>query len=258
MSELKDSFMKYMEINNKRNSNYFRKKFKLGCAKFFHYNPVFHDYAGRKIISRVETNRIIGEMIESGRPFVVSRFGNTELNFVAFYHMCHEFDIPDDYIVFNSIESKMDSCQNAKYQFSEALENWCGFFPINDETARKFVDVIMDAMSDIDVLGTWEIYMEEYYVENFMKDCILSNLYYLEPWFSDNPWSAKLQGKKVMVIHPFEETIIEQYKKRDKLFQDSNILPEFELHTLKAVQTIAGNRDNRFEDWFQALDYMYE
>lgn len=258
MTELKDSFLKYLEINNKRNNNYFRKKFKRGCAKFFHYNPVFHNYAGRKIISREDTNRIIGEMIESSKPFVVSRFGNTELNFVAFYHMRHKFGFSDDYPVFNSIESKMDFYQNAERQFSDALENGGGFFPVTDESSKKFVDSMMDVMQDIDVLGTWEIYMEEYYIENFMKKCILSNLYYLEPWFSKNPWSAKLKGKKVLVIHPFEESIIKQYKKKDKLFQNKNILPEFELHTLRAAQTIAGNRDERFADWFEALDYMYE
>ena len=33
-------------------------------------------------------------------------------------------------------------------------------------------------------------------------------------------------------------------------------MPEFELHTFKAVQTIAGVKDSRFNDWFEALDYM--
>lgn len=258
MSELKDSFLKYIKINNKRNCNYFRRKYKRGCAKLFHYNPVFHNYAGRRIVSREETNRIIGEMIESGRPFAASRFGNTELNFVALYHMRYEFAIPDGYPVFNSIESKMDSYQNVMHQFSGAIENGGGFFPVNDESARRFVDVMMDVMQDVDLLGTWEVYMEEYYIDNFMKNCILSNLYYLEPWFSKNPWSAKLKGKKVLVIHPFEETIVRQYEKREQLFRNKDVLPEFELYTIKAVQTIAGNRDRRFADWFEALDYMYE
>lgn len=35
------------------------------------------------------------------------------------------------------------------------------------------------------------------------------------------------------------------------------ILPEFELKTVKAVQTLAGEKDERFNDWFEALDYMY-
>ena len=35
------------------------------------------------------------------------------------------------------------------------------------------------------------------------------------------------------------------------------MLPEFQLKTLKAVQTLAGNQDERFHTWFDALDYMF-
>lgn len=75
------------------------------------------------------------------------------------------------------------------------------------------------------------------------------------------PWSARLKGKKVLVIHPFERSIRMQYEKnREKLFsnkpEQADILPEFELKTIKAVQTIAGERDDRFKDWFEALDWM--
>lgn len=34
------------------------------------------------------------------------------------------------------------------------------------------------------------------------------------------------------------------------------MLPQFELDTIKSVQTIAGERDDRFNTWFDALDYM--
>lgn len=36
------------------------------------------------------------------------------------------------------------------------------------------------------------------------------------------------------------------------------ILPEFELITYKAIQTIAGNNTEKYEDWFQALSIMIE
>ena len=59
-----------------------------------------------------------------------------------------------------------------------------------------------------------------------------------------------LKGKRVLVIHPFDDTIQKQYLRRETLFDDPNILPEFELHTIKAVQTIVGTKDERFETWF--------
>ena len=45
-----------------------------------------------------------------------------------------------------------------------------------------------------------------------------------------------------------------QYKKRTLLFK-TNRLPSFDLKTVKAVQSIAGNK-TAFKDWFDALDYM--
>ncbi len=58
-----------------------------------------------------------------------------------------------------------------------------------------------------------------------------------------------------MVIHPFEETIKSQYKKRKDLFENQDILPSFELITLKAVQTVAGTK-SQFGSWCEALEYM--
>ena len=60
------------------------------------------------------------------------------------------------------------------------------------------------------------------------------------------------------MIHPFKETIEKQYKNREKLFANPDILPEFELITMKAIQTIAHEIDPRFCDWEEALNYMYE
>ena len=110
----------------------------------------------------------------------------------------------------------------------------------------------------MDLLGVWEIAFESYYIKHYMKKNVtLTGLANLEPWFYEKPWTKALQGKKVLVIHPFTETIISQYKKRKYLFADSSVLPKFNLLTLKAVQTIAGQNDERFNTWFDALDWMY-
>ena len=67
------------------------------------------------------------------------------------------------------------------------------------------------------------------------------------------PWTAQLQGKRVLVIHPFAKTIESQYANhRARLFADPTVLPEFELKTLLPPQTIAGNADG-YASWFDAL-----
>lgn len=68
---------------------------------------------------------------------------------------------------------------------------------------------------------------------------------------------GSIKREKVLIIHPFVETIKKQYQRREEIFPGTDILPEFDLKTLKAVQTIAGERDDRFSTWFEALEYMY-
>jgi hypothetical protein len=110
---------------------------------------------------------------------------------------------------------------------------------------------------DVDILGMFANGSENLVVKNFVVNAELTVLRGLEPYYYENPWSEALKGKKVLVIHPFEQSIISQYEKRKLLFKNEKILPEFELKTLKAVQTIAGEKAE-FSDWFAALDYMVE
>ena len=44
----------------------------------------------------------------------------------------------------------------------------------------------------------------------------------------------------------------------DGNFKGHDVVDEPRLEVIKAIQTIAGNSDPRFEDWFDALDYMKE
>ena len=85
----------------------------------------------------------------------------------------------------------------------------------------------------------------------------LTKLSNLEPYYEDSvPWTRALKGKKVLVVHPFSETIKDQYEKKIKIWDSKEILPEFELITFKAVQTMCGEKDERFANWLDALNYM--
>jgi hypothetical protein len=60
----------------------------------------------------------------------------------------------------------------------------------------------------------------------------------------------------VLVVHPFTESIKNSIlEKRQLLFDDQTVLPEFELKTVKAVQSIARSKVG-FKDWFDAYNYM--
>lgn len=204
------------------------------------YNKELTNYYGRTIYGISETNQKIRDLILAQQPFMVGRLGNTELYTMVAYQK---------------------ECKNIffKKRINKRLVKHAGFFP--DETAevKKFVKLMEKACEEVDLLGTWTHYMEDYIVNKYCKkDCWYGRLAGLEPWYSeDEPWSELLKGKRVVFVHPFEDTIKKQWEVRDKLFLSNKMLPEFDLRIVKAVQTIAGNPDKRFSSWFGALDYMY-
>lgn len=212
---------------------------KIGKRGIVDYFNTLTQYSGKQIHGRKETGALIRDMLASEKPFLVARYGYTEM------------------FVMRTFDFKM------KFNYQKAIEQlcrWSGFFPNDIQLGERFLEIMKKAGKQIDVLGVELEPFEDYYIKHEMKkDLKISSLENLEPWrMYQNPWSEGLAGKKVLVIHPFADTIQRQYQKREQIFPGTNILPKFELITLKAVQTIAGERDERFTDWFEALSYMYQ
>lgn len=192
-----------------------------------------------KILTAQEGNQYILSKIQKGQPFLAGRFGATELFCVR------TFDF--------ALKSKYDKALSQ-------MQMWSGFFPALPENGVKFKDLMIDFIPQADMMGVWMLPFEDYYLNKYGKSNLKTTyLLDLEPWSApEKPWSAALKGKKVLVIHPFTETIQSQYKRREEIFPGTDILPEFELKTLKAVQTVAGEKDERFATWFDALEWMYQ
>lgn len=128
-----------------------------------------------------------------------------------------------------------------------------GFFPATDDYLRRFGERILDDCSQLDVLGSW--CRQEWRLRPLFERANIVDLIDLEPFRHQQPWSMALRGQKVLVVHPFEESIRKQYEQRHLLFKDPNVLPDFELLTLKSVQS-SGSAKVPFGSWFDALDHM--
>jgi len=213
--------------------------------KFFNTEPVMPRFAKRFVWSKKKANNYIADKIREGKPFFVARFGNTELQIT-------------NGVLKKKYKGETEETQKYLEEWFYVSMNYSGVFPSDISIAPRFADTILDAASEVDLLGFWHCYMEDFAIEEYIPDVKITHLFSLEPWLAKNPWSAALKGKKVLLIHPFEDTIINQYKKREQLFPGTEVLPEFELKTFKAIQTGGGGKDDRFKDWFEALEYMYE
>lgn len=189
---------------------------------------------------------LLRDKINNNEPFLACRFGNTELAATLRYLYTRKF-LP------------LYQVTNKSWWWDEDLKsdmrNCAGFFPTSDSNLLKFGAKMLDIAGEIDVLGSWlprESRLLRYKHE--MQPLIIPKND-LEPYYHSRPWSEALEGKRVLVIHPFTSTIEEQYARREYLFSNRCVLPSFQLITFKAVQSIAGNNPG-FESWFDALDWM--
>jgi hypothetical protein len=190
---------------------------------------------------------IIYEALISGKPKMIARFGSTELtcllNFIGINNYSNQ------YISYVKGTSPPWWWEN---KIIQQMQNWSGFFPTSVDKVQQFCELMLNDIPQVDILGSW--LKDEKYLEKYLNNPIKIHLELLNPYFSDLSWTRALEGKKILVVHPFDQTIQNQYKKRNLIFKN-NLLPKFDLITIKAVQSIAGNSTG-FTDWFEALQFM--
>ena len=196
-----------------------------------------------------DTSDFIAKRLESQNSLMISRFGYTELNTLIRY---------EKIIRMNKLEKIYQWAETSSYPFSDncRLNNiykLSGFFPVTERSLSLFKKEMISSIKQIDLLGSWVEGENKY--KKYFSEVNVCDLTMLEPYFSPHPWTTALEGKKVLVIHPFSELIEDQYKKRNLLFKDKNILPFFELKTLKTPITYPGG-DLKFQNWFEVLDNL--
>ena len=194
-------------------------------------------------------NDLIYNALNSEKPLMIARLGANEINCMINYLGVNFQE------KFKNKKSYIKGQAPAWWWNKNMMDQMCnvaGFFPKETQLFSKFSKMMIEDLSSVDILGSW---LKE---ETFFKsELVLSKkvmLEDLEPFFINNPWTKALEGKKVLVVHPFASTIQTQYTKRELLF-DIDVLPEFELKVLKAVQSYASEK-TPFSDWFEALEHM--
>ena len=201
----------------------------------------------RTIHDKQEGSDVILNLLRTGRPCLVSRFGTTEMELV------------DDYV-----RGRFATWRIFPKKLTQRMRNFSGFFPLRRDLLVRFAEESLAIFKEIDVLGMrikpydhgfWE--KEDFFASRYCPDASLIHLHQIAPYDVRAPWMRYLHGKKVLVVHPFAETIRQQYAKRKLLFKDAdNFLPEFDLKTLRAVQSLGAAGDVPFATWFEALDAM--
>jgi len=214
----------------------------------------FNSHHAYNLQSSDQGNETIANAIKRGEPCMIARLGFSEVGALLNHeeikiHLAAENVISRYHSRFKGYRQKWDEKTLRTIHFN------AGVFPQDPHTIEKFSSLFIARFSKTDVLAAFGIPGEQYLRTKYCPNSTVVPLSSLEPFRHKNPWSMQLENKKVLVVHPFATSIREQYKKREMIFNNPLVLPRFELTTLKAVQSIAGNTC-KFHDWFGALKWM--
>ena len=192
------------------------------------------DYRDINIGDNEFGNDYIYQRLQTDKQFCAVRGGATEMRCI------------NEYLSSNTYSQKIKN----------EISILSGVFPNDDDTLNKFCECYIESISQADLIALWGVGAEAKVIHKYCNNSKFTLLRSLEPYYFNNPWSSSLKNKKVLVIHPFAQSIKNQYQNRDKLWNNNDILPEFKsLECIMAVQSIAGQKTD-YSNWFDALDYM--
>lgn len=184
-----------------------------------------------------EANLIIANYIRAGEPFCLLRPGNGE------YSLANQWD---EYRMFGT---KRYRNQKMYITVLDGIDHY----------AERWVETFEEDLKQADIFVCFNYaHFEHYLVERYavpQKIILLGQLHALR---LDNPWWWALEGKKVLVISPFVDTMKKQYQKRDFIWGDKKVLPEMDIRFVKSVWYLSADDNSGFPDWFAALAYLYE
>lgn len=191
-------------------------------------------YRGVPVLEAEAGNDLARAAILRGGPFLFARCGATEMRTVADW-MAHDGHFTD--------RTRQD------------IRALSGVFPTDDDTLRRFCEHYVACAQSADLMALWDVGAEREVIRG-CQGTVFAKLRALEPYYHKKPWSSALAGKKVLVVHPFKDTILRQYAKREQLFPGTEVLPELgSLTVIRAVQGLAG-QETGYASWFDALDAM--
>ena len=193
----------------------------------------------------------IAQIIRRGKPAMVARFGSVELRWLIQLRRA----------LTNSQRKPSQSDSSNNLQSSpwpsfrrQAFQNLMDDMP---ENALRFLAEYESAMRQVDLLAAWA-FGESYFSEQ-LREARLCHLDELEPWLTPTPWSAALADKRVVVVHPFKETIAKQYyERRLILFDDSRVLPQFYLRIVQAFMPGVRDYPEPGGHFFEKIDTLLE
>jgi len=155
-------------------------------------------------------NDFVRQAIENGPPLAIGKIGSLEAEAVTCY--LHGRDYP----------------QVLRQQL---LEN-VGIHPNDREHLDAFCKFFLEAVDKFDILAAWGHPGETGIISRVGRRPLV-RLRSFESWRHPRPWSSALAGKRVLVVTPFANSVLSQFRRREQIWRDQTILPPCELRAVR-------------------------
>jgi hypothetical protein len=157
-----------------------------------------------------EGNDFIRQAIDDGQPLAIGKIGSLEAEALTCY--LRGRDYPPELRL-------------------QMLEN-VGIHPSDRTHLDAFCEFFLEAVDKLDILAAWG-HPGETAIISRVADRPLVRLRSFEAWRHPRPWSAALAGKRVLVVTPFANSVLSQFRRREEIWRDQAILPPCELRAVK-------------------------
>lgn len=205
------------------------------------------------VLSADDTINLIAEKIRSGTPFMSGKIGTGDGETLARHIDIHANE--------NSLIKILKMAIGKRGPFwwdnsvRAAICRCAGVFPITDTSIEKFCSTFIEACAHIDGFASFN--PGEFRLhQTLCPSATAINLNALAPQGHPRTWYSALEGKTLLVVHPYTNTIRRQYERNVEYHAGQGPFPRVKkLITYRPVNSIGGVNDD-FPDWNAALKHM--
>jgi hypothetical protein len=210
-----------------------------------------------KLIGQINADEVISEVIDDGAPALVGRLGGTEGRFIGEYLKMQRYEK-------FGLEIPVAASMNFRWKKRKKEVGFnAGYVPGDWVEIQEFVTLYQQCLVSTDIIGAWGTsfaWAESIAVKSPRNPSVIP-IGHTTPWVDPvnrrewpTPWSMHLEGKKVLVIAGFAESIMKQHQRTSQIF-NSDPYPKFQLEVIKAPLS-AGRDSVSVNNWFENLGTM--
>ena len=197
-------------------------------------------YRDRRVWDVAHGNERVYAALASGQPQAIGKIGSVELSALRMYLRSRNH---------HSAPGRTALDRRALYRHA-------GVFPDDYPVFERFSQVMLEEiLPEITLMAVWFNPGEAKIVRDFSPKATRIAARGLETYYvPQRRWTSLLEGKRVLVIHPFVNSIRAQYEKRVLIWRGrEDVLPQFDLLQIGVPQRPALVAPVH-KDWFAALE----